>query len=113
MYHNYIWWQKEVNLFQIYLIYAEQSLADFFQVVLVPAYISTIISAAADEGPDEIMCFPSGSTLFINFPNKNVKNIKEIDVSLCELFRERMSLYRHICELFQRENEWTVFPLKI
>ena len=34
--------------------------------------------------------FPCGSTLFINFPNKNVQNITEIDVSLCELFRERM-----------------------
>ena len=48
-------------------------------------YTSTIISAAADEGPDEM-------TPFINFPNKNVQNNTEIGVSLCELFRERMSL---------------------
>ena len=78
----------------MYLIYAERS--------LVSAYISTIISAAADKGPDEMMCFPAGlhylfgSTLFINFPNKNAQNITEIDVSLCELFGERMSLYSHI-----------------
>ena len=26
--------------------------------------------------------FPCGSTLFINFPDKNVKNITEIDVSI-------------------------------
>ena len=66
----------------------------------VPTYISTIISAAADEGPDEMMCFPCRSTLFINFPNKNVQNITEIDMSLRELFRERMSLYRHICNSY-------------
>ena len=29
--------------------------------------------------------FLCGSTLFINFPNKNVQNITEIDVFLCEL----------------------------
>ena len=60
-----------------------------------------LISATADEGPDEFMCLPAG-LLFINFPNKNVRNITEIDVSLCKLFRERMSLYRHICEVFQK-----------
>ena len=49
-----------------------------------------------------MMCFPAGLHYFINFPNKNVHNITEIDVSLCELFRERMSLYSHICELFQK-----------
>ena len=48
MYHNYIWWQS-VNFI---------SNLTFIQVVRVPAYISTIISAAADEGPDEMMCFP-------------------------------------------------------
>ena len=58
--------------------------------VRLPAYISKIISAAADEGSDEMMCFPCGSTLFCNFPNKNVQNITEIVVSLCVLFRERM-----------------------
>ena len=30
------------------------------------------------------------------------QNNTEIDVSLCERFRERMSLYRHISELFQK-----------
>ena len=46
-----------------------EALQTFSQVVLVPAYISTIISAAADleaiassadEDPGEMMCFPAG-----------------------------------------------------
>ena len=47
-YHYCIWWQKEMILFQIYIIYAERSLADFYSRHM----ISTIISATADEGPD-------------------------------------------------------------
>ena len=46
--------------------------------------------------------FPCGSTLFINFPNKNVQNNTEIGVSLCEFFRIYPVIYRHICELFQK-----------
>ena len=65
-------------------------LQTFIQVVRVSAYISKIISAAADEGPDDMMCFPTGIHYFFNFPNTNVQNIIEIDVSLCELFRERV-----------------------
>ena len=83
---------KELILFQIYLITLNETLQTFIQVVRVPAYISTIISAAADECVSQ----------FVNFSNKNVQNITEIDVSLCELFRERRYLYRHICELFQK-----------
>ena len=50
---------KELILFHIYLIYAERSLEDIFiQVVCVPAYIATIISA--DEGPGGMTCFPAG-----------------------------------------------------
>ena len=52
--------------------------------------ISITISAAADEGPDDMMCFPAGLHYFFTFLNKNVQNITEIDVSLCELFQERM-----------------------
>ena len=60
--------KKELILFQMYLIYAERSLEDFYSSgTYVYRYTSTIISAAADEGPDEM-------TLFINFPNKNVQN---------------------------------------
>ena len=52
--------KKELILFQIYLIYAENdALKTFIQVVHVPVYIFTIISTA-DEGPDEITCFPAG-----------------------------------------------------
>ena len=84
---------KELILFQIYLIYAERNLADFYSSgTRTGLYISTIISAAADECVSQ----------FVNFSNKNVQNITEIDVSLCELFRERRYLYRHICELFQK-----------
>ena len=70
-----------------------EALQTFIQVLRVTAYISTIISAAANKSPDAMM-FPCGSTLFINFPNKNVQNITEIaeiNVSLCELFQKRMS----------------------
>ena len=51
---------KELILFQIYLIYAERNLAEFYSSgsLRVLAYISTIISAAAYEVPDEMMCFP-------------------------------------------------------
>ena len=54
MYHNYIWWQKELILFQIYLIYAERSLEDFYSSNTCTNIYSTIISAVADEGPDEM-----------------------------------------------------------
>ena len=51
--------KKELILFQIYLIYAERSLADFYSSgtrtgIYAMLYIST------DEGPDEMMCFPAG-----------------------------------------------------
>ena len=36
----------------------------------VPAYISTIISAAADEGPDEMTCFPAGLHYLLTFPTR-------------------------------------------
>ena len=39
----------------------------------VPAYISTIISAAADEGPDEMTCFPAGLHNLLTFPTRMVK----------------------------------------
>ena len=34
-----------------------ESLQTLIEVVRVPAYISTIISTAVDEGPDEMNCF--------------------------------------------------------
>ena len=52
--------KRDNFFFQIYLIYADNdTLKTFIQAVHVPAYISTIISAA-DEGPDEMVCFPAG-----------------------------------------------------
>ena len=61
----------------------------FIQVVCVPAYIATIISAAADEGPGEMTCFPSGLHYLLTFPIRMSKNNTEIGVSLCELFAEK------------------------
>ena len=49
-----------------------EALKTFIQVVCVPAFISAIISAAADESPGDDV-FPCWSTLFINFPSKNVQ----------------------------------------
>ena len=56
---------KRVN----FLIYAERGHA----VARVSAYISTIISAAADEGPDEMMCFPVGLHYLLTFPARMSK----------------------------------------
>ena len=50
-------------LFQIYLIYAKT----FIQVVRAPTYISTILSAAAGEGPDEMTCL---FTLFYHMTSR-------------------------------------------
>ena len=50
-----------------------ETLQTFMQVVSIPAYISTIISAAADEGPDEIMCFPAGLHYLLTFPTRMSK----------------------------------------
>ena len=49
---------KELIYFKFIEFTLNETLQTFIQVVRVPAYISTIISAAADEGPDEMMCFP-------------------------------------------------------
>ena len=57
--------------------------------VCVPAYIATIISAAADEGPGEMTCFPAGLHYLLTFPIRMSKNNTEIGVSLCELFAEK------------------------
>ena len=35
--------------------------------------ISTIISAVADEGPDEMMCFPAGLHYLLIFPTRMSK----------------------------------------
>ena len=80
---------KMLILFHIYLIYAERSLEDFYSSGMYR--IATIISAAADEGPGEMTCFPAGLHYLLTFPTRMSKNNTEIGVSLCELFRETMS----------------------
>ena len=55
--------------------------------------------------------FPYGSTLFINFPNKNVQNITEIDMFLTFYanFSEKGCLYIAIYANFpKKENVWIV-----
>ena len=41
--------------------------------VRIPAYISTVISAAADEGPGEMTCFPAGLHYLLTFPTRMSK----------------------------------------
>ena len=68
--------------------------------VRISAYISTIISAVADEGPDEMMCFPVGLHYLLT-----VQNITEIDKS------EKGCLYIAIYAIFsKREKEWIGRP---
>ena len=47
-----------------------KALKTFIQVVHVPAYISTIISTAADEGPDKMTCFPADLHYLVTFPTR-------------------------------------------
>ena len=78
------------------------------QVVRVPAYISTIISAAADEGPDEFMCFPAGLHFPLTFPTR-MSEISQKSVCLYANFSEKGCLYIAIYANFsKRENEWIV-----
>ena len=76
---------KVLILFQIYLIYDERSLADFYSNST--RIFSTIISAAADEGPDEIMCFPAGLHYFLTFPTRMSK-ISQKSIRLYSNFSE-------------------------
>ena len=58
--------------------------------VRVPAYISTIISAAADEDPDEMMCFPVGLHFLLTFPTRMSKISQKSMCLYANFFRERM-----------------------
>ena len=61
------------------------------QVVYVPAIISTIISAAADEGSDEMTCFPAGLHYLLTFP-KIIYKITQKSVCLYANFSEKECL---------------------
>ena len=52
--------------------------------VCVPAYIATIISAAADKGPGEMTCFPAGLHYSLTFPTRMSKNNTEIYANFSE-----------------------------
>ena len=99
---------KELILFQIYLFYAERNLADFTQVVRIPAYISTIISAAADEGSDAMMCFPAGLHYLLTFPTRMSK-ISQKSMCLYANFSEKGGIYTAIYANFsKRDNDQIV-----
>ena len=83
IFHNYIWWQKELILFQIYPIYTERSLEYFHS----SGMISTIISAAADDGPDEMTCFPAGLHYVLIFTT--MSKITQKSVCLYAAFSEK------------------------
>ena len=77
---------KRVNFYFKFIFFTlNEDLQTFIQVVRIPAYISTIISAAADEGPDEMMCSPA-----VVYTIYKLSKISQ------------KSLYRHISELFQK-----------
>ena len=73
--------------------------------VRVPAYISTIISAAADEGPGEMMCFPAGLHYLLAFPTRMSK-ITQKSMCLYANFSEKGGIYIAIYANFsKREND--------
>ena len=62
---------KRVNFYFKFILFTfNEDLQTFIQVVRIPAYISTIISAAAaaGEGPDEMTCSPAVVYTIINCP---------------------------------------------
>ena len=70
------------------------------------AYISKIISAAADEGPDEMMCFPAGLHYLLTF-SKRMSKISQKSMCLHANFSEKGRLYVAIYANFsKREKEW-------
>ena len=84
--------KKELILFQINLIYAERGLADFYSSGTRTGIYSTIISAAADEGPDEMMCIPAGLHYLLTFPTRMSK-ISQKSICLYANFSEKRCLY--------------------
>ena len=60
-----------------------EALQTFIQVVRVPAYISKFISAAADEGPDE-MCFPAGLHYLLTFSIRMSKIPRQLEPGYIE-----------------------------
>ena len=78
-----------------------RALQTFIQVVHVPAYISTIISASADEGPDEMMCYHAGQHFLLTFPTRMSK-ISKKSMCLYPNFSEKGCLYIAIYANFSK-----------
>ena len=88
---------KKVNFYFKFILFTlNEALQTFIQVVRVSAYISTTISAAADEGPDETTRFPAGLHCLLTFPTRMSK-ISQKSMCLNANFSEK----GHICELFR------------
>ena len=73
-------------------------------------YISTIISAAADEGPDEMTCFPAGLHYLLTF-SARMSKITQKSVCLYANFSEKGCLdlsgdtcISPLCDFSKREN---------
>ena len=81
-----------------------EDLQTFNKVVRIPAYISIIISAAADEGPDEMMCSPA-----VVYTIYQLSKITQKSMCFYANFSEKGCLYTAIYANFsKRENEWIV-----
>ena len=107
MYHNYIYMMtKRVNFISFFfsnLRTLNESLQTFIQVVREPAYISTIISTAADEGPHETMYFPAGLHYLFTFQTRMSKINRKRCVFMRTFPRKDVFISPYI-----RENEWIV-----
>ena len=104
MYHNYIWWQKELILFQNYLIYAERRLADFYSSVTRTGIYFHNYFRCCRRRP----CFPAGLHYLLTFPTRMSK-ISQKSMWLYANLSEKGRLYIAIyANSSKRENEWIV-----
>ena len=102
IYHNYIWWQKELH---VILNLSNLRWTEACRLLRTSIYFN-IISAAADEGPDEMTCFPAGLHYLLTFPSRMSKYHRNRCVYLRTFPRKDVLIYPviylHICELFQK-----------
>ena len=93
--------KKSYFYFKLIYFTLDEALQAFIQVVRVPEYISTIICAAADEGPDEMMCFPAGLHYLLTFPTR-MSVISQKSMCLYANFSEKGCLYIAIYAKFSK-----------
>ena len=96
--------KRVIFYFKFILFTLNEDLQTFNKVVRIPAYISTIISAAADEGPDEMMCSPA-----VVYTIYQLSKISQKSMCFYANFSEKGCLYIAIYANFsKRENVWIV-----